>query len=204
MDYFREQFYPTYKKLGMYIDIDYFPYGNAKMEYHPSNSSYTFKCQHGPEECVGNKIQGCLRHEFHTTFPPGTSNDYGRMAKQLQVINCVMGTSMYPFGRLFYCLDEADLEISHPHILVPFYKRVLDCFAGNEGDKVMAKIGHATMELEPKHEYVPWVTVDGKHEPEAEKNLGQFLCKGKLKHVPECKGMSSKQFKTGKSWADTL
>ena len=204
MDYFREQFYPTYKKLGMYIDIDYFPYGNAKMEYHPSNSSYTFKCQHGPEECVGNKIQGCLRHEFPTAFPPGTSKDYSRMAKQIQVINCVMGTSMYPFGRLFYCLDEADLEISHPHRLVPFYKRVLDCFAGNEGDKVMAKIGHATMELEPKHEYVPWVTVDGKHEPEAEKNLGQFLCKGKLKHVPECKEKPDRQFNTGRSWAEPL
>ena len=201
MDYIGEQFYPTYKKLGKYIDIDYVPYGNAKMEYHPSNSSYTFSCQHGPEECVGNKIQGCLRHEFSTELPPSASKDYYVVVQQLQIINCLMGTSIYPFGRLFYCLDEANLA---PNILAPFYKRVLDCFAGNEGDKIMAENGQATMELKPKHQYVPWVTVNGEHEPKAEKNLFQFLCKEKLKHVPECKEIPDQQFNTGKSWADTF
>ena len=40
--YIVEQLYPTFQKLGRHIDLDYIPYGNAKTNYHPSNSSYTF------------------------------------------------------------------------------------------------------------------------------------------------------------------
>jgi len=180
--YISQQLIPTYRKLGRHIDLDYIPYGNAEMTYNPSNSSYTFECQHGPEECLGNKIQGCLRHEFN-------DQAYDATLMQLSIISCMMGTS--DFGRLFHCMEN----VCPKENLGPAYERIRDCATGSEGTNILAEMGNDTMAITPPSEhgfYVPWVTVDGKHEEKAEENLSQFLCKEKLMDVSECKGKSMK------------
>ena len=177
--YISEQLYPTYRKLGRHIDLDYIPYGNAEMTYHPSNSSYTFDCQHGPEECLGNKIQGCLRHGFNDT-------SYDATLLQLQIVDCIMGTAN--FGRLFHCMEE----LYPGENFGPLYEKILDCATGSEGTNILAEMGNDTMVLTPPNEHVPWVTVDGKHEDKAEENLSQFLCKEKLMNISECKRKSMK------------
>ena len=170
--YISEQLYPTYQKLGRHIDLDYIPYGNAKTTYHPSNSSFTFRCQHGPEECLGNKIQGCLRHEFNDT-------SYDAMVLQLDIVNCLMGTGN--FKRLSYCLGR----------MSKVYEQIVHCATGSEGTNILVEMGAKTKTLTP-FEGVPWVTVDGKYEEEAVENLSQYLCREKLMNVSECKGKSMK------------
>merc|ERR550539_1728000 len=50
--------YTTYQKLGQYIEIDFVPYGNAHQQQ--DGDSWTFDCQHGPDECHGNLQQSCM------------------------------------------------------------------------------------------------------------------------------------------------
>jgi len=177
--YIVEQLYPTYQKLGRHIDLDYIPYGNAKTTYHPSNSSYTFHCQHGPEECLGNKIQGCLRHEFNDT-------DYDAMLLQLHIVNCVIGTA--DFGRLHLCMEE----VIPPKIFAPAYQHIVDCATGSEGTNILVEMGEKTIADGYHGQGVPWVTVDGKFEEGARENLSQYLCREKLMNVSECKEKSMK------------
>ncbi|XP_013175760.1 PREDICTED: gamma-interferon-inducible lysosomal thiol reductase-like [Papilio xuthus] len=42
------------------ITIETFPYGIAKT--YRKGQGYKFKCEHGPEECYGNKLHACVLH----------------------------------------------------------------------------------------------------------------------------------------------
>ncbi|XP_049879216.1 uncharacterized protein LOC126376071 isoform X4 [Pectinophora gossypiella] len=48
---------PVATKLSDYVDIKTYPYGNAKMG--KKNGTIEVKCQHGEEECYGNKLHAC-------------------------------------------------------------------------------------------------------------------------------------------------
>ncbi|XP_026492656.2 GILT-like protein 2 [Vanessa tameamea] len=53
----KNQFNPVVQKLNQYLNINLYPYGNAKTIEH--DGQYEFKCQHGPPECYGNKLHAC-------------------------------------------------------------------------------------------------------------------------------------------------
>ena len=57
---------------------------------------------------------------------------------------------------------------------------------GEKGNDLMYKLSTETSSLVPPHKYAPWVTIDGKHSPDAEDTLKDFLCKGPLMDVEEC------------------
>src|SRR5699024_7883053 len=41
--------------------LDLVPFGNVNVTTHgAANSTPTFTCQHGPNECYGNKVQACI------------------------------------------------------------------------------------------------------------------------------------------------
>lgn len=49
------QLAPTYEKLGQNITLELVPFGNVNVTKH-ANSTPTYVCQHGPNECYGNKV----------------------------------------------------------------------------------------------------------------------------------------------------
>ncbi|KAF9421600.1 hypothetical protein HW555_002533 [Spodoptera exigua] len=49
---------PTVAKLAPYLNLHLYPYGNAET-IEISDGVYQFKCQHGPNECYGNKLHAC-------------------------------------------------------------------------------------------------------------------------------------------------
>ncbi|XP_075980844.1 uncharacterized protein LOC142979636 [Anticarsia gemmatalis] len=53
-----EQFAPTVRKLGNYLDVHLYPYGNAKTIKF-DNGTFQVICQHGPAECYGNMLHAC-------------------------------------------------------------------------------------------------------------------------------------------------
>merc|ERR1719415_320573 len=53
------QLYPSWKHFGediLHLDLN--PFGKAN--FTDSGASWEFSCQHGPEECRGNKVQACI------------------------------------------------------------------------------------------------------------------------------------------------
>ena len=77
--------------LGI-IDVHLYPYGNAK-EIPNADGTYTYQCQHGDEECIGNFREACIIYStgFNTTqyFPviecmeaSGDPVSYGRKCLQ--------------------------------------------------------------------------------------------------------------------------
>lgn len=71
------------------------------------------------------------------------------------------------------------------------FGKIDNCVNGKKGNDLMYKLSTETSALNPPHKYAPWVTIDGKHSPDAENDLKAFLCKGPLKDVDECKKNSS-------------
>ncbi|CAB0009539.1 unnamed protein product [Nesidiocoris tenuis] len=57
-DFFINQLRPTILELAAYIDVDLIPYGKAKTTILP-DTRITSTCQHGHEECYGNRIHAC-------------------------------------------------------------------------------------------------------------------------------------------------
>uniref|UniRef100_A0A8B9BBB9 Gamma-interferon-inducible lysosomal thiol reductase n=1 Tax=Anser brachyrhynchus TaxID=132585 RepID=A0A8B9BBB9_9AVES len=120
---------------------------------------WQFQCQHGSEECLGNMIQACLMHEaenFTTYFP---------------VIFCMeSGTSATKNL-------EACLQVYAPQLDAG---RIAACVQGDLGTALMHRNAQLTEALDPPHEYVPWIVINGKHtdelEEQAQRSLLRLVC----------------------------
>jgi hypothetical protein len=51
-----EQLTPTFNILSQIFDVDLVPFGNSEYTYNTTTKEVLFKCQHGFQECYGNKI----------------------------------------------------------------------------------------------------------------------------------------------------
>lgn len=63
------QLIPAYDKLSQYLDIDLIPFGNANVSYPNHDFKPYFQCQHGPNECYGNKAHACVIDMTKSTRP---------------------------------------------------------------------------------------------------------------------------------------
>ena len=43
----------------------------------------------------------------------------------------------------------------------PTIDEVMTCATGTEGNQLFSKMGQETMDLDPPHEYVPWIMFNG-------------------------------------------
>ncbi|NXD67791.1 GILT reductase, partial [Eolophus roseicapillus] len=140
------------------LSITLVPYGNAQERN--ESGKWEFQCQHGPEECLGNMIETCLMHEaknFSTYFP---------------VIFCLESGSSVTKNL------EACLQVYAPQL---DGARIAACVQGDTGAALMHRNAQRTEALDPPHQYVPWVVVNGKHTDElqaqAEASLLGLICR---------------------------
>ncbi|XP_062365850.1 gamma-interferon-inducible lysosomal thiol reductase isoform X1 [Cinclus cinclus] len=131
--------FPTWLLLPQeMLSITLVPYGNAQERN--VSGKLDFKCQHGPEECLGNMMEACLMHEaknFSTYFP---------------VIFCLESGSSVTKNL------EACLQIYAPEV---DSGRISACVQGDTGVALMHHNAQLTDALDPPHQYVPWITVNG-------------------------------------------
>ncbi|NWV01967.1 GILT reductase, partial [Upupa epops] len=139
------------------LNITLVPYGNAKEKN--ISGKWHFECQHGPEECLGNMIQTCLMHtaqNFSTYFP---------------VIFCLESGSSATKNL------EACLQVYAPQL---DGHRIASCVRGDMGATLMHRNAQLTQALDPPHQFVPWVVINGKHTDElqaqAEASLLRLIC----------------------------
>jgi len=137
-------------------DVTIYPYGNASEK--EQAGKYTFTCQHGPNECYGNLYYECANVFFGKKF--------GNTQRAHEFIVCMEG-NIIVHGRNFdvaayHCLlgDEdllsmVQLCVQDPNVSYP----------------LMHKVAQATDALEPKHDHVPWIVVDGKWNLDVENKI---------------------------------
>lgn len=154
-NFMTQQLYPAYKAIPDLFTVDFVPYGNAR-EYWDENEWY-FRCQHGEEECYGNIISTCAlnSYPYNTTF---------------QFIACVE-QSYLPFSQAGkICADKFGLN----------WKHLNSCSVSKEGNHLQHIMATKTESLEPTHQFVPWITLNGNHtdsiQKAAETNLIKLIC----------------------------
>ncbi|XP_077374136.1 gamma-interferon-inducible lysosomal thiol reductase-like isoform X2 [Festucalex cinctus] len=147
--YLTQVLYPTWVLLQDILSVHLVPFGNAQEA--PSGSKYVFKCQHGEQECLGNMIQACLLNmsdnAFLIIFCMEASTDIVAAAK-----NCV-------------------------HLYSPqlSWGRIMSCVNGELGNQLMHQNALRTNTLNPPHQFVPWVTINGEHTDDLQKKATTAL-----------------------------
>jgi len=156
------------------IDVKFYPYGNAVYynkedvsdgyrywhdELQEEGFDYVFSCQHDQEECFGNTMQSCAMEML------------SKPKKYVPFVLCMEGyreDASIEMGS-YDCATELDIDMDP----------IKECTLGATGNKLTFEVGQATETLNPPHEYVPWVTLNGEHsvasELDGEKNDHNLL-----------------------------
>merc|ERR1712018_1125484 len=94
------QLHPTYGKLGKYLDVEFYPYGNAEsIQTHQHGGRWSFKCQHAILECTGNIQIACI-----------LNLDTLSLSDKIDIVSCIMSQE-HPHSYVdpYKCIDEQDL-----------------------------------------------------------------------------------------------
>lgn len=148
------QLWPTYVKLGSYMEVQVVPYGNAKMITQSGGKKVKFQCQHGENECYGNMVQVCAAKKAKST------------KSLLKFLDCMsQKSSAYRYGKTCASYEGS------------FKWRSLEkCARGREGEKLLRQMDRLTRGHWPVIGYVPYVEVNGHLNTRATTNLFALVC----------------------------
>lgn len=143
------------KNFQNLADIKFYSYGNAAEEL--KGETYTFKCQHGENECYGNILQNCAQKHL-------------KQEKFFASLICIeenLHALKKDFDKLAdKCILDEDL-----------LKETKECLKGKEGNELHHL---AAKETPANKQYVPWIVVEGEHkdfvENEILSDLNVYLC----------------------------
>ncbi|XP_075877165.1 gamma-interferon-inducible lysosomal thiol reductase [Nelusetta ayraudi] len=158
---------PTWIMLQDIMTVSLVPYGNAQEK--AGVKKYIFECQHGEQECLGNMIEACLLNTSSQAF---------------SIIYCMESSSdVIKAAKSCVGLHDPSLD----------WNEVMSCVNGDIGNQLMHQNALKTKALKPSHQYVPWVTVNGVHTDELQRNatshLFQLVCSMyKGPPIPPCGG----------------
>ncbi|EOA17829.1 hypothetical protein CARUB_v10006230mg [Capsella rubella] len=112
------------------------------------SKNLTVTCQHGEEECKLNALEACgIR-----TFTDPKSHYW--------FIRCVENDTKHWES----CVKNYGFE-----------KYIYDCYNGDISKELILEYAKQTMSLKPPHEYVPWVTLNGKPLDDSVQSLDDFV-----------------------------
>jgi len=135
------------------------------------------QCQHGPNECVANRIEACAigmyGEETGVKFVQCLEKAYTSAWRSAAGKALVLKAAMSCSGN--------DQEL-------------MKCFNGDQGDRFQANFAQKTVELGTAKKGTPWVLIDGKQS--ATDNLVQKICEA-YKGTP--KPAACSKFSSGNS-----
>ncbi|XP_048470092.1 gamma-interferon-inducible lysosomal thiol reductase-like isoform X2 [Rhincodon typus] len=103
-------------------------------------------------------------------------------------MTCIMHTLQDParFFPIIFCMESAENVTAAAQLCLQVYEPLLpwanieNCVNGDLGNKLMHHNSELTRALNPPHDYVPWILVNGKHtedlEDEAVNSLFNLIC----------------------------
>ncbi|KAF4086489.1 hypothetical protein AMELA_G00106990 [Ameiurus melas] len=170
------QLMPTFIMLNDIMNVELVPYGNAQEQ--EVGGKYQFTCQHGPDECLGNMIETC-------------------------VLNKLKGGPQYA---VIYCMEAANDVVKAAESCLALFSPetrfgdIMACANGDEGNQLMHQNAKKTNALQPQHEYVPWITVNGEHTDDLQQkamgSLFQLVCSLYKGQAPAACTLGQKVVKT--------
>ena len=165
MQFLFQQLQPTYSRIGhKYITVKYIPYGLATET--KEKFIWTFTCQNGPNECLGNRAHACVI-ELTAYLKLIWVNFLSCYAFEFEAgdpstFDVAKATS--------YCCSEFGID----------FKIVWDCATGALGDELMHKSALNTQSLTPNITSTPWIVVNGIHnttmQNQAVTDLESLIC----------------------------
>ncbi|XP_078411981.1 gamma-interferon-inducible lysosomal thiol reductase-like isoform X1 [Cetorhinus maximus] len=162
-DFVVNQLCPTWFRLKEVVNITLIPFGNA--EEIREGQNWQFRCQHGETECQGNIIQTCMMH-------------YLKNATSYMPVICCMESASSVLTEAQRCL-----QVHEPTV---FWDTINSCVNGDQGNELMHQNAQMTNELDPPHNYVPWVLINEEHsedlQHQAETDLFNLLCRTYIGH----------------------
>ncbi|XP_039131966.1 gamma-interferon-responsive lysosomal thiol protein-like [Dioscorea cayenensis subsp. rotundata] len=155
--------------LISYVDLHLVPFGNAEI-----GSDGSITCQHGSDECFLNYIEACAISVWpdpHVHF---------------SFIHCVENlVEQNLYNQWSSCFRSTGLN-SQP---------VVDCYNKGTGSKLELQYAAQTNALQPPHQYVPWVLVDGQPLYSDYNNFEAYICNALNGELPTaCEGHSLMTF----------
>ncbi|KAL0966652.1 hypothetical protein UPYG_G00297890 [Umbra pygmaea] len=136
-EFLTTQLLPTWVMLNDIMTVNLVPFGNAQET--AKGKQYTFTCQHGEEECLGNMIETCILNASANPF---------------QIIYCMEASSNVVKA------GQACVELFDPTIK---WDSIMSCVKGDLGNQLMHQNALKTGALKPPHQYVPWIVINGEH-----------------------------------------
>ncbi|XP_020715621.1 GILT-like protein 1 isoform X2 [Ceratitis capitata] len=174
-NFISEQVYPAVNgELQDYIDLIWVPFGKAN--FTPQGDDVIFTCQHGPDECYGNKVHACAIEHIQTD---SNQTESTRESSTLEFINCMMKAgrnfddNVYPGVR---CARESNVRN---------WENIQQCANSTEGSHLLKKQGEITQNFQNPISFVP--TVDFKQHYDAEENYAALtnFVEVSCKYIPK-------------------
>lgn len=136
-DFITTQLAKAYNQIKDDFDLNFYPLGKSS-SYEGANGEVAFHCQHGPDECEGNKLQVCGLNLI------GNENE----AKQVDFLVCTMTNEKTFEG----CCE--DLALS--------YHDIKACSNSEEGTKLLLDVEKATVPVLARYNHVPQIIFNSK------------------------------------------
>jgi len=159
MRFFKEQMRPTFDELSLYFVVIPVPWGKANFTPN-GHEGFNFTCQHGPEECQGNRMFACAKH--------------------------FMINDMYSYANFTTCAMSLDdpptaLNSTCAEIITETQRNAIDyCLETPMGDYFLVYEYVFQDGMAPDLDYVPWMIVNDVHnatlQDKAEHHLKDLVC----------------------------
>ncbi|XP_030765633.1 gamma-interferon-inducible lysosomal thiol reductase-like [Sitophilus oryzae] len=155
IDFLVHQLHPSYVNFGGdVVQVELIPYGFASEDN--STGEKVFTCQHGPEECYGNKVHSCV-------INAATVN------QTVNFVFCAERSASPANSTILQgCAEQNDIS----------WTDVEDCLSSGLADDLLSANGNKTKVVDPS--FIPTITIDNVYSQDnqdgAIKHLKTLLC----------------------------
>ncbi|CAK1587408.1 unnamed protein product [Parnassius mnemosyne] len=162
------QLAPVWRDLRGAVKVKLVPYGKATHD--KVNGKWQFTCQHGADECYGNKLQSCILKDRSLLD-----------TDKMELVICLMSQAN-PDKALDTCLEQVK-KLSNSD-------KIKRCASGEMGDNLLASYGDKTDLIQRPLSFVPTVVINEKYDQavqdEAMNNLKAVVCRVSINKPSSC------------------
>ncbi|XP_001602519.1 GILT-like protein 1 [Nasonia vitripennis] len=155
---------PAYNDLKSIINVNFVPFGKASWVVGEQSKRTEFTCQHGPNECRGNRAQACALYEIEQTIKAEDQ----QQQKKVDVVSCVMG-SRNPASAVLQCAERNGLSTGS-------VQKIQSCARTDLGSQLLVAQGEKTKAFESPLTFVPTIVINGEKKSEAFRNFANTVC----------------------------